>query len=186
MSGSRKTLPSSNSATHRALFRSSRKQAAVADEFGLTESFQYSLARYSGQKFKDSFIYDAEATEIIDATLDFSKHRRGVCQAFAHLLVSLSPPAGITPADVSGYLLTSHRPENRDSWRGCHARVGSRPHPPAPDDRYDPRMRVLLATGISSWPGADFSDVSPVKGCSAEALTSLRLKLQSSRRDGVQ
>jgi transglutaminase-like putative cysteine protease len=141
--------------------------AALADELGLApEAPVLTLLGTLGQKFHDSFIYDAEATEISTPLLEVLKHRRGVCQDFAHLLVSCLRQLGLPAAYVSGYLLTKP-PPGKPRLRGAdatHAWVSAY-IPGTGWIDYDPTNACFVGNGhIVVARGRDFSDVSPVKG----------------------
>jgi len=119
-----------------------------------------------GRRFNKAFIYDPEATEISTPLSEVLKHRRGVCQDFAHLLVSCLRQHGLPAAYVSGYLLT-RPPPGRPRLRGAdatHAWVSAY-LPGAGWIDYDPTNACFAGNGhIVVARGRDFSDVSPVKG----------------------
>ena len=140
---------------------------ALADEFGVAANLP-TLAWLStlGQRFHDAFIYDSEATEISTPLSEVLKHRRGVCQDFAHLLVSCIRQQGLPAAYVSGYLLTKP-PPGKERLRGAdatHAWVSAY-IPGTGWVDYDPTNACFAGNGhIVVARGRDFSDVSPVKG----------------------
>jgi transglutaminase-like putative cysteine protease len=140
---------------------------ALAAELGLTPDLP-SLTWFEtlGRRFNEAFIYDAEATEISTPLTEVLKHRRGVCQDFAHLLVSCLRQEGLPAAYVSGYLLTKP-PPGRERLRGAdatHAWVSAY-LPGAGWIDYDPTNACFAGNGhIVVARGRDFSDVSPVKG----------------------
>jgi transglutaminase-like putative cysteine protease len=119
-----------------------------------------------GRRFNETFIYDSDATDISTPLSDVLKHRRGVCQDFAHLLVSCLRQHGLPAAYVSGYLLTKP-PPGRARLRGAdatHAWVSAY-LPGAGWVDYDPTNACFAGNGhIVVARGRDFSDVSPVKG----------------------
>jgi transglutaminase-like putative cysteine protease len=119
-----------------------------------------------GRRFNETFIYDSEATDISTPLSEVLKHRRGVCQDFAHLMVSCLRQHGLPAAYVSGYLLTKP-PPGRARLRGAdatHAWVSAY-LPGAGWVDYDPTNACFAGNGhIVVARGRDFSDVSPVKG----------------------
>jgi len=119
-----------------------------------------------GERFYKAFTYDKDATEISTPLQDVIKHRRGVCQDFAHLLVSCLRQQGLPAAYVSGYLLTKP-PPGKPRLRGAdatHAWVSAY-IPGTGWVDYDPTNACFAGNGhIVVARGRDFSDVSPVKG----------------------
>ena len=140
---------------------------ALAVEFGLSPDLP-ALTWFEtfGRRFNAAFVYDAEATEISTPLSDVLQHRRGVCQDFAHLMVSCLRQQGLPAAYVSGYLLTKP-PPGRERLRGAdatHAWVSAY-LPGAGWVDYDPTNACFAGNGhIVIARGRDFSDVSPVKG----------------------
>jgi transglutaminase-like putative cysteine protease len=141
--------------------------AALAGELGATPNLPVlQWLEILGSRFRDAFIYDADATEISTPLSEVLQHRRGVCQDFAHLLVSCIRQHGLPAAYVSGYLLTKP-PPGRERLRGAdatHAWVSAY-LPGAGWIDYDPTNACFAGNGhIVVARGRDFSDVSPVKG----------------------
>lgn len=119
-----------------------------------------------GQRFRESVIFDRKATRITTPLAEVLVNRRGVCQDFAHLLISCLRHSGLPAAYVSGYLLTEP-PPGRPRLEGAdasHAWV-SVYIPGSGWVDYDPTNACFVADGhIVVARGRDFSDVSPVKG----------------------
>ena len=123
------------------------------------------LARM-GAGFCDAFTFDREATRISTPLSEVIVERRGVCQDFAHLMISCLRQKGVPAAYVSGYLLT-RPPPGQPRMIGAdasHAWVSAY-IPGTGWVDYDPtnacpagRRHIVVARG------RDFSDVSPVKG----------------------
>jgi transglutaminase-like putative cysteine protease len=64
------------------------------------------------QRIKDDFVYEIGVTTVsTTAPMSFAL-RRGVCQDFAHIMISGLRALGIPAAYVSGYLRTAQRPED--------------------------------------------------------------------------
>lgn len=140
---------------------------ALAEELGLTpDQPLFEWLGLLGGRFHNAFIYDSEATDISTPLADVLKHRRGVCQDFAHLLVSCLRQQGLPTAYVSGYLLTKP-PPGKPRLQGAdatHAWISAY-IPGTGWIDYDPTNACFAGTGhIVVARGRDFSDVSPVKG----------------------
>jgi transglutaminase-like putative cysteine protease len=113
-----------------------------------------------------AFEYDPEATEVTTPALEVLEKRRGVCQDFAHLMLSALRSLGLAARYVSGYLLTTPPPGKprligADAshawvavWCPQHGWV-----------EFDPTNGILAAEGhvVLGW-GRDFADVTPLRG----------------------
>lgn len=110
----------------------------------------------------NTFVYESGVTTVGDTAQDFMHNKRGVCQDFAHFLISVCRVLHIPALYVSGYLV----PENMKPT-ASHAWVVV--YPGAADSRlwlgFDP------ASGIPTndryiWLalGRDYDDVTPVRG----------------------
>lgn len=119
-----------------------------------------------GARFAERFTFDPKATTLATPLTDVLRHRRGVCQDFAHLLISCVRQHGLPAAYVSGYLLTTP-PPGKPRLRGAdasHAWV-SVYIPGTGWIDYDPTNACFVSTGhIVVARGRDYADVSPVKG----------------------
>jgi transglutaminase-like putative cysteine protease len=116
-------------------------------------------------KIHAEFEFDAGATSVVTPILRFFEQRRGVCQDFAHLMISCLRSLGLAARYVSGYLLT-HPPagERRAGADASHAWVSLL----VPGHGWvdlDPTNDLLpgLEHVTLGW-GRDFSDVTPVRG----------------------
>jgi len=119
-----------------------------------------------GRRFCAAFRFDATATRISTPLTDVLATRRGVCQDFAHLLISGLRQYGLPAAYVSGYLLTKPPPgqprligaDASHAWVSVFV-------PGTGWVDYDPTNGCFVAAGhIVVARGRDFFDVSPVKG----------------------
>ena len=120
----------------------------------------------AGQRFAEIFTFDPEATQVSTPLAEVLTDRRGVCQDFAHLLISGLRQRGLPAAYVSGYLLTRPPPgqERLVGADASHAWV-SVYIPGTGWVDYDPTNACFVGQGhIVVARGRDFSDVSPVKG----------------------
>jgi transglutaminase-like putative cysteine protease len=119
-----------------------------------------------GDRFYHAFTFDREATEISTPLSEVIAKRRGVCQDFAHLLISCLRQRRLPAAYVSGYLLT-RPPAGQQRLVGAdasHAWV-SVFIPGYGWVDYDPTNACFVGSGhIVIARGRDFRDVSPVKG----------------------
>jgi transglutaminase-like putative cysteine protease len=120
----------------------------------------------AGERFARAFTFDPDATRISTPLAQVISERRGVCQDFAHLLISGLRQRKIPAAYVSGYLLTKP-PAGQARLVGAdasHAWV-SVYIPGTGWVDYDPTNACFVASGhIVIARGRDFFDVSPVKG----------------------
>ena len=119
-----------------------------------------------GERFNTAFTFDSKATEISTPLSQVITTRRGVCQDFAHLLISCLRLEGLPAAYVSGYLLTNPPPgkprligaDASHAWVSVYI-------PSTGWIDYDPTNACFVAAGhIVVARGRDFSDVSPVHG----------------------
>jgi len=141
--------------------------AALASEFKL-DAREPALAWLIalGRRFHAAFTYDPKATNISTPLAEVLAHRRGVCQDFAHALVSCVRLHGLPAAYVSGYLLTDP-PPGQPRLRGADAMHAwlSVFIPGTGWVDYDPTNACFAgASHIVVARGRDYADVSPVKG----------------------
>ncbi len=114
------------------------------------------------------FIFDPEATTVATPVLEVLANRRGVCQDFAHLMISCLRTLRLPARYMSGYILT-HPPPGQPRMIGAdasHAWVSVYdPDSPHGWVDFDPTNDLLPNTAhvTLAW-GRDFSDVSPLRG----------------------
>ena len=118
------------------------------------------------QRIFEEFTFDPSATDVTTPVTEVFANRRGVCQDFAHFMISCLRSLGIAARYVSGYLLT-RPPPGRPRLIGAdatHAWV-SVFCPGFGWMDYDPTnaIRPYLEHITIGW-GRDFSDVSPLRG----------------------
>lgn len=116
------------------------------------------------------FKYDPKATTVGTPLLEAFESRRGVCQDFAHVMISCLRSLGLSARYVSGYLLTQP-PPGKPRMIGAdasHAWVSV--YCPRDDGDgtwvdFDPTNNVLPDTQhiTLAW-GRDFGDVTPLRG----------------------
>lgn len=118
-------------------------------------------------RIKADFVYDSKATDVSTLAVEAFEARRGVCQDFAHVMISGLRGLGLPAAYVSGYLRTNPPPgrprlEGADAthawvslWCGDHhGWIGFDPT----NDLIVRDDHVVLATG------RDYADVAPIDG----------------------
>jgi transglutaminase-like putative cysteine protease len=119
-----------------------------------------------GEKFAETFVFDATATDIHTPLAEVLQTRRGVCQDFTHLLISCARQHGLPAAYVSGYLLTKPPPgkprllgaDAMHAWASIFV-------PEVGWVDYDPTNNCFTGNGhIVVARGRDYSDVSPTRG----------------------
>jgi transglutaminase-like putative cysteine protease len=117
-------------------------------------------ADLSARIFKE-FHYDQRATTVTTPVAEVLRKRRGVCQDFAHFMISCLRSIGLPARYVSGYLRSS--PETKGA-EASHAWVSIF----CPDFGWidlDPTNNALPNQShvTVSW-GRDYADVTPVRG----------------------
>jgi transglutaminase-like putative cysteine protease len=112
------------------------------------------------------FQYDPEFTSLVTPLTTVFKHKRGVCQDFAHLMLSCLRSLGLAARYVSGYLETLP-PPGKVKLQGSdasHAWI-SVFVPESGWVDFDPTNNQIPTTQhlVTAW-GRDYSDVAPLKG----------------------
>jgi transglutaminase-like putative cysteine protease len=117
-------------------------------------------------KIHEEFRFAAGATTVTTPVMTFFSQKRGVCQDFAHLMISCLRSSGLAARYVSGYLLTRPAPgkARRVGADASHAWV-SLFVPEAGWIDLDPTNNVFPSVEhITIGWGRDFSDVTPLRG----------------------
>jgi transglutaminase-like putative cysteine protease len=111
------------------------------------------------------FTYDQKATDVSTSVDEVLRHKRGVCQDFAHVQIACLRSLGLPARYVSGYLVT--RPSGEPQLVGAdasHAWLSVRLPSGAWLD-LDPTNDVIPTTRhIVVAYGRDFGDVTPMRG----------------------
>jgi len=114
----------------------------------------------------EEFTFDPSATDVSTPVESVFKERRGVCQDFAHLMISALRSLGLPARYVSGYILT-HPPPGQPRLQGAdasHAWVSVW----APETGwvdFDPTNNVIPhGEHVTIAYGRDYDDVSPIGG----------------------
>jgi transglutaminase-like putative cysteine protease len=125
-----------------------------------------SAAKALMAKIHAEFRFDAGATTVTTPVMSFFAQKRGVCQDFAHLMISCLRSTGLAARYVSGYLFTRPAP-------GKPRRVGADAShawtslfvPGHGWVDFDPTNDVMPSIEhiTIAW-GRDFSDVTPLRG----------------------
>ena len=122
--------------------------------------------RHLMDRIHDELVFDPEATTVSTPVMEVFEKKRGVCQDFAHLMLSCLRSLGLAARYVSGYLLT-RPPPGRPRLVGAdatHAWV-SVYCPEVGWVDFDPTNRLLpsLEHVTVGW-GRDYDDVIPLRG----------------------
>lgn len=117
-------------------------------------------------RIHDEFVFDPGATTVTTPVTEVFQSRRGVCQDFAHFMLSCLRSLGLSARYVSGYLLT-RPPPGRPRLLGAdasHAWVSVY----CPDHGWidlDPTNGILAGREhITIGWGRDYEDVTPLRG----------------------
>jgi transglutaminase-like putative cysteine protease len=112
------------------------------------------------------FTFDPKATTVSTPVLEVLQNRRGVCQDFAHLMISCLRSIGIAARYMSGYIQTTPPPgqprlagaDASHAWVAVYCpQAGWLELDPTNNQAADEQYITL------SW-GRDYQDVSPAKG----------------------
>ena len=125
------------------------------------------------RRIQSEFVYDPKATTVTTQVAEVFALRRGVCQDFAHLMISCLRSLGMPARYVSGYILNrpkagARRMMGADAshawvagWCPAHGWVA-----------FDPTNGKLADIEFVTlgW-GREFSDVTPLRGVVLGAAT---------------
>lgn len=118
------------------------------------------------QRIFEDFTFDPSATDISTPVERVFEARRGVCQDFAHLMISALRSLGLPARYVSGYILT-HPPEGQMKLQGADAShawvsVWSPEHGWVD---FDPTNNVIPnGEHVTIAYGRDYDDIAPISG----------------------
>jgi transglutaminase-like putative cysteine protease len=123
-----------------------------------------SLLRELNQRLARSFAYAPQTTSVDSGIDEALADRRGVCQDFAHIMLSLLRPLGLPARYVSGYLFHRREDHDRSEQDATHAWVevllpelgwvGCDPT----NDLFAGNRHIRTAVG------RDYADVPPTRG----------------------
>jgi len=117
-------------------------------------------------RIKEEFVYDTEATTVETGVFKVLDEKRGVCQDYAHLMLSCLRSLGIAARYVSGYVLNRPRgdaarltgADASHAWVAAHCPgLGWVPFDPTNGKLADQEFVTL------GW-GREFLDVTPLRG----------------------
>jgi transglutaminase-like putative cysteine protease len=118
-------------------------------------------------RIRADFDYDPEATTVSTPAAEAFTARHGVCQDFAHIMISGLKGLGLPAAYVSGYLRTTP-PPGRPRLAGAdatHAWVSVWCGPDRGWIGFDPTNAIVVQNDhIVLAVGRDYSDVAPIDG----------------------
>ena len=118
------------------------------------------------QRIHSDFTYDPKATTVTTQVAEVLRERRGVCQDFAHFMISCLRSLGLSARYVSGYVVNRTTDEKRRmaGADASHAWVSAY-CPGLGWVDYDPTngKQANLEFITLGW-GREFSDVSPLRG----------------------
>lgn len=118
------------------------------------------------RRIRHDFVYDPKATTVTTRVADVLEHRRGVCQDFAHLMISCLRSLDLPARYVSGYVL-NRVPAGKRALVGAdasHAWVAGY-CPMHGWIAFDPtNAKPAGVEFITVGWGRDFSDVTPLRG----------------------
>jgi transglutaminase-like putative cysteine protease len=123
-----------------------------------------SLLRELNTAIYTTFDYDQESTEV-DSPIDHAlENRKGVCQDFAHIMITLVRNLHIPCRYVSGYLFTGADDHDRSAEDATHAWVEAY-LPGLGWVGFDPTNNLVVADRhIRVAIGRDYADVPPSRG----------------------
>lgn len=118
------------------------------------------------QRIYNEFTYDSQFSDVATPLADVLKHKRGVCQDFAHLAIGCLRSLGYPARYISGYLETLPPPgqEKLTGADATHAWFAVF----SPGEgwyEFDPTNNTMAGSQhiTTAW-GRDYSDVTPLKG----------------------
>ena len=127
--------------------------------------FLSAVMELTQQIFKD-FTYDPEFSDIATPLAEVFKHKRGVCQDFAHLAIGCLRSLGYPARYVSGYLETLPPPGEEKLIGADATHAWFAVYSPGEGwFEFDPtNNKVTGEQHITTAWGRDYSDVTPLKG----------------------
>ncbi len=118
------------------------------------------------QRIFTDFIYDPEFSDVATPLADVLKHKRGVCQDFAHFAIGCLRSLGYPARYVSGYLETLPPPGQEKLVGADATHAWFAVYSPGEGwYEFDPTNNKITGEQhiTTAW-GRDYSDVAPLKG----------------------
>jgi len=119
------------------------------------------------QRLRADIVYDGEATTVSTRPEDAFALRRGVCQDYAHIMISGLRALGVPAAYVSGFIRTLPPPgqARREGADSMHAWVMAWCGPDAGWFAVDPTNALIVSEEhVVVAIGRDYADVAPLDG----------------------
>ncbi len=122
------------------------------------------LLREINAAIYERFDYDPQTTSVDSPIDDALRARKGVCQDFAHIMITLARGLGIPCRYVSGYLFHESNGHDRSASGATHAWVEA--FLPEPGwVGFDPTNNLIAGERhIRTAIGRDYADVPPTRG----------------------
>jgi transglutaminase-like putative cysteine protease len=134
----------------------------------------------------DEFEYARESTSVDSPIEDALSCRRGVCQDFAHIMITMLRNLRIPSRYVSGYLYRDAEHKDRSAEGATHAWVEAL-LPGLGWVGFDPTNNLIAETRhIRTAIGRDYADVPPTKGTllgSSSAASELKVRVKVTMAD---
>ena len=143
-----------------------QEMASYAERSFLNNRFIVDAVQDLMERIHRDFTYDPHFTTIATPILDVLKHRRGVCQDFAHLAIGCIRSMGLAARYVSGYIET-RPPKGQPRLVGADASHAwfSVYVPKMGWIDFDPTNNQMpMDRHITVAVGRDYRDVTPLKG----------------------
>ena len=137
----------------------------AASSFSDDRPFLSAVMDLTQRIYKD-FTYDPHFSDVATPLADVLKHKRGVCQDFAHLAIGCLRSLGYPARYVSGYLETLPPPGEKKLIGADATHAWFAVYSPGEGwYEFDPTNNTLTsAQHITTAWGRDYSDVTPLKG----------------------
>jgi transglutaminase-like putative cysteine protease len=169
--------------------RTSPELDALAEEFGVVERGgrePLELLTTLNSKIYQYFSYVKRSTGVDSAIEDAIRSRQGVCQDFAHTMISIVRKLRIPCRYVSGYLHRDAEHADRSDEGATHAWVEAL-LPRIGWVGFDPTNNLIVGgRHIRTAIGRDYSDVSPTVGTmKGSAETELQVRVRVTPSDAV-
>jgi transglutaminase-like putative cysteine protease len=144
------------------------------------------LLREINSAIYERFDYDPKSTKVDSPIDDALSVRRGVCQDFAHVMLSLVRPLGIPCRYVSGYLARYSDDHARSAPDASHAWIEAY-LPKLGWVGFDPTNNQLAGQyHIRVAAGRDYADVPPTRGVyKGSGVNELKVAVQVRRSDDL-
>ena len=168
--------------------RNSPELEAFANELGAGERYgdPLTLLRNLNDQVYERFSYVKQSTSVDSPIEDALRSRQGVCQDFAHIMISLLRNLRIPSRYVSGYLHHDEMHEDRSAEGATHAWVEAL-LPGLGWIGFDPTNRLIAGERhIRTAIGRDYADVPPTLGTmKGRAETELQVRVRVTPSEAV-